>query len=423
MTLKEVRIMKQEKRAPAAGIVASLLFFLSVIMTCMGLLAIPKISSAVERDVSFIFPDDASRGWKLFLSKNCIHCHTIWGQGDGTIGPDLGRMHISLLSEGQIATNIVNHLPTMWEKMREEGIRYEPISAKEMGDLFSFLYFIRYVDEPGDPVKGKTLLAARGCTTCHSILGKGGSIGPDLTRWGVYINPIVWAQKMWEHAPRMEKEMMKRNMSWPILNAEDMVDLVAYIQSIGGKIQEEHHLEPGAPVQGRTLFKEKGCIECHSVEGEGRHVGPDFGKIEFPRTLAGMAALMWNHSPEMMKMMKIKKIPRKHIDPQEMADIIAYLFAVRYFDPPGDPSRGEKVFEEKNCVICHTVGGGGRAGTIGPNLARLSKSTVITLTDSIWNHGPTMMQKMRDYGFSWPVLEGSDINDIVSYLQSVKSKK
>jgi len=414
--------MKPKERIPAQRSICSTLFFLLLFVFSGGLFFIPTVSSAVERDVSFIFPEDASRGWKLFLSKNCIHCHSIWGQGDGTIGPDLGRIHISLLSEGQIATNIVNHLPTMWEKMREESIRYESINKKEMGDLFSFLYFIRYVDEPGDPVQGKSLLATKNCTTCHSILGKGGSIGPDLTRWGVYINPIVWAQKMWVHAPRMEEEMQKKKMAWPILNAKDMVNLVAYIQSIGGKIQEEHHLEPGSPVEGRKLFKEKACIECHAVEGAGRHVGPDFGKIEFPRTLAGMAALMWNHSPEMMRMMKVRRIPRKDINPQEMADLIAYLFAVRYFDPPGDPSRGEKTFEEKNCVICHTVGSGGRAGTIGPNLGRLSKTSVITLTQSIWNHGPQMMKKMRDYGFSWPVLHGSDINDIVSYLQSVNVK-
>jgi len=414
--------MNGQTETPVQRNIRSSLFFLLLFLIYGGLLCIPSVVSAAERDVSFVFPNDANRGWKLFLSKNCIHCHAIWGQGEGTIGPDLGRIHISLLSEGQLATNIVNHLPTMWEKMQEESIRYETISPKEMGNLFSFLYFIRYVDEPGDPVKGKTLLATKNCKTCHSILGKGGSIGPDLTRWGVYINPIVWAQKMWVHAPRMEAEMQKKKLSWPILNAKDMVNLVAYIQSIGGKIQEDQHLEPGSPVEGRKLFKSKACIECHAIEGKGKHVGPDFGKIEFPRTLAGMAALMWDHSPEMMKMMKIRRIPRKDIRPQEMADIIAYLFAVRYFDPPGDPTRGEKVFEDKNCVICHTVGSGGRAGTIGPNLARLPKITVISLTQSIWSHGPKMMKKMRDYGFAWPVFHGSEINDIVAYLQSVHVK-
>jgi len=401
------------------------LFFLVLFLICTGIFLPHKVRSAMEKkgDAAFIFPEDANKGWKLFLSKNCITCHTIWGQGDGTIGPDLGRIHISHLSEGQLATNIVNHLPNMWEKMQEQGVRFPAITDVEMAEIFSFLYFIRYVDEPGNPDDGKNLLSSKGCIRCHSILGKGGNIGPDLTRWGIYINPIVWAQQMWQHAPQMEQEMKKKGMSWPDLDSKDMINLVAYVQSIGGKIQDEYHLEPGSPVRGRTLFVEKGCKDCHTIEGEGKHQGPDFGKIEFPRTLAGMAALMWNHSPDMMKIMKAREIPRKDINPQEMADILSYLFAYRYFDPPGDVQRGKKIFEEKNCVICHTVGPGGRDGSIGPNLGQLHQITIIKVTQAIWNHGPSMMQKMRDYGFSWPVLKDSDLNDIVAYMQSVSLQK
>ncbi len=393
------------------------------VLLMTAVLALASMPLFASGDTSLLFPQDASKGWKLFLSKNCIRCHTIWGQGDASIGPDLGRIHISHLSEGQLATNIVNHLPTMWEKMQEEGVRYPTITPEEMGQLFSFLYFIRYVDEPGDPAAGKNLLSLKGCTNCHAILGEGGKIGPDLTNWGVYINPIVWAQKMWTHAPEMEEEMKKQGMAWPVLNAKEMIDLVAFIQSIGGKIQDEYHLEPGSPKRGKGLFDEKGCHECHTVEGIGAKLGPDFGKIDFPRTLGGMAALMWNHSPNMMKMMKMRHVERKEINPQEMADILAYLFAVRFFDEPGNPITGAKIFEEKNCVICHSVGPGGRDGSVGPNLGRMRNVSTITLTQSIWNHGPQMMQKMRDYGFSWPVLKGTDMNDIVAYLQTKSAQK
>lgn len=391
---------------------------ITVLVLMMVGVSVASLAQSDRGEAAFLFPQDASLGWKLFLSKNCIRCHTIWGQGDASIGPDLGRIHIAHLSEGQMATNIVNHLPTMWEKMQEEGVRYPTITPEEMGHLFSFLYFIRYVDEPGDPAVGKNLLSVKGCTNCHAILGEGGKIGPDLTRWGVYINPIVWAQKMWTHAPQMEEAMTKQGMAWPMLNAKEMIDLVAYIQSIGGKIQDEHHLEPGSPKRGKDLFDEKHCHECHTIEGIGAKLGPDFGKIEFPRTLGGMAALMWNHSPGMMKMMKMRHIDREDMNPQEMADILAYLFSVRFFDEPGDPARGEKRFEEKNCVICHSVGPGGRDGSVGPNLGRLRNISTITLTQMIWNHGPQMMAKMRDYGFSWPVLKGTDMNDIVAYLRT-----
>ena len=80
-----------------------------------------------------------------------------------------------------------------------------------MVDLFAFLYFIRYMDEPGDAMKGKILLEMKGCIKCHPV--KEGAKG-DLSRWGMYVNPILWAQMMWNHFPQMEKEMKKKGLPW-----------------------------------------------------------------------------------------------------------------------------------------------------------------------------------------------------------------
>ncbi len=40
---------------------------------------------------------------------------------------------------------------------------------RNCGQLFAFLLFIRYAEEPGDATEGKSLLAKHKCDTCHSI--------------------------------------------------------------------------------------------------------------------------------------------------------------------------------------------------------------------------------------------------------------
>jgi len=43
------------------------------------------------------------------------------------------------------------------------------MEKKETADLFAFLYFIRYMDEPGDPPKGKILIETKACIKCHTV--------------------------------------------------------------------------------------------------------------------------------------------------------------------------------------------------------------------------------------------------------------
>lgn len=237
-------------------------------------------------------PGDARQGWQLFFSRNCIECHSLWGEG-GTRGPDLGRASPVHLSASGLAAEMCNHVPAMRAKMEEEHYQFSPLTLEEMSNLFAFLYFIRSMDEPGDPVKGQALLQQKHCITCHSIKGVGGSVGPDLTRWGNYINPIVWANRMWVNAPRMEREMKARGVNWPELNGSDMVQIIAYVRS--ATAGQRIYLEPGSPTRGKGLFVGKGCASCHPIRG-GVGRGPDLGRVEIPRTVSETAFLMWNHS-------------------------------------------------------------------------------------------------------------------------------
>jgi cytochrome c len=185
----------------------------------------------------------------------------------------------------------------MLRKMAAKKIPPQKMDKAEMADLFAFLYFTRYMDEPGNPQIGKMLLETKHCSKCHPVL-KEGTKG-DLSPWGMYINPILWAQMMWNHVPQMEREMKKKGLPLVEFKGNEMADIIADTRSLSSKI-EKVNLSPGNLQSGKKLFTQKGCIQCHSPQGE-----LDLSKKkDFPRTLAQLTGMMWNHSFKMLKGMK-----------------------------------------------------------------------------------------------------------------------
>lgn len=375
--------------------------FISIIFLLAGG-TLYHIGQGSEKGVEYLFAGDVKEGWKVFANKRCNACHSIWGEG-GRGGPDLGNLPESYKTPSQLAALIWNHGPEMWTKMPAKKIPFQKIDKKEMADLFAFLYFIRYMDEPGSPAKGEKLIETKGCIKCHSL--KEGLKG-DLGRWGMYVNPILWAQMMWNHYSQMEEGMKRIGVTWVEFKENEMVDLIAYIRSLTPGV-ERFYLSPGNPISGEKLFKRKGCSECHHPDGKF-----DLSKRrEFPNTMGQLAGMMWNHSPEMWKGMQEKGMERPILSAQEMADLMAYLFSTRYFDPPGDPIRGKSVFIKKRCDFCH---GKGRKG---PNLTKLKGSvSPIFIAQTMWNHGPEMWEEMNKAKISWQRIDPKELVDLMEYL-------
>lgn len=74
----------------------------------------------------------------------------------------------------------------------------------------------------GDPKRGELVYQQNGCSSCHMIGGKGGKMGPDLSRVGeTRTLPDSYRQHMVNaHKPPV------------VLIDHDMDDLIAYLQSL-----------------------------------------------------------------------------------------------------------------------------------------------------------------------------------------------
>lgn len=173
----------------------------------------------------------------------------------------------------------------------------------------------------------------------------------------------------------------------------------------------------GDPIRGQSLFVAKGCVSCHAVRGSGGRIGPDLGRTPAKGSFYEVAARMWNHSGLMGEKMKELRIPRASMEEDELADLIAFLYFLNYFDEPGDPQAGKILFTEKRCVECHRLGGEG--GAAGPPLDTLPRGiSPLRIAQDLWNHGPAMITAMRSRGLGVPVFNEGEIVDLFAYLRS-----
>ncbi|MFQ5791162.1 MAG: c-type cytochrome, partial [Acidobacteriota bacterium] len=341
-------------------------------------------------------------------------CHAVAGVGSKQ-APDLARSRHTPSDLAEIAGAMWNHAPQMWDQMSSRGYTPPTLTARDTADLMAFLFTAGYLEEGGgDPARGEAVLARKKCRDCHTTGERERKIGPDLARWSSSVNPILWAQLLWNHAPAMEMAMREQDIPWPQLSLQEVVDLMAFLRSVGATPRRIAPL-PGDPWAGKHLFRSH-CQRCHRAEGEDGHVGPNLGASSAPRTLSGLAASLWNHAPAMGEQMKELGVERPSFSEQEMADLITYLFAVRYFEAPGNRDAGAEVYE-RSCSPCH--GKAGR-GEVGPNLCALgARSSATAMAATLWNHGPQMYEQMTERGVEWPRLQGTEMRDLIEYLRSL----
>jgi len=174
---------------------------------------------------------------------------------------------------------------------------------------------------------------------------------------------------------------------------------------------------PDDPAKGARLFLSKGCVKCHALKGEGGKTGPDFGRVDLGDTQLELAAKLWNHLPSMIAGIERARMVKPSLTGQEFAEISAYLYFIKFFDEPGNPTRGRSLFNEKGCGTCHPLSGKGKEGE--PGLDELSQNiTPVFLSQVIWNHGPNMIAQMVKLGIKWPEFQGTEMMDLLEYIKA-----
>jgi mono/diheme cytochrome c family protein len=363
-----------------------------------------------------IVPGSASRGQDLFRTKACIDCHSFNGAG-GKLAPDLAQQNENARTPMQLASVLWNHGPRMWQAQKARHIQ-PTLDSAETADLFAYFYSLSYSKAPGDAARGARLFTEKSCAGCHETTAsarpdpKRSRLQSPISTWQDVNDPLVWAEHMWNHSGKVYAELSSTGSGWLQFSGTDMADLLAYIRSLPESRSRSAVFQPGNPELGRVTF-ERSCESCHSFGESTADPKIDLLKKPGPSALTDYIAAMWNHAPQMHSRAG-DTFPI--LGPGDMRNLVAYLFAQRYFDEQGNVQRGARVFEAKNCAGCHEQ----RRKETGATDLTLGteRFSPITISAAVWRHGPSMFETIQKQNLTWPELKPSEMSDLIAYLNS-----
>jgi len=264
---------------------------------------------------------------------------------------------------------------------------------------------------PENPLDGRLVFEGKGCIDCHAINGFGGHTAPDFGTHNFFGSDYDLISEMWNHSPNMFKEMEKKKIDNQKFNTTDFGNLryfLYFLRYLGSN---------GNVSKGHELFIKMKCSDCHSV-GEGNAKKIRLDTIGVYATPLYLAQVMWNHALKMQKMQKISGIKIPKFKNNDFADLSSYIAEVstygkreKNYMSPGNPLKGEKLFESKKCSYCHVQ------NHIGPDLTNFNFNKSVTeIAGIMWNHALNMEEVMRKNKISWPSFEGDEMANLISYL-------
>jgi putative heme-binding domain-containing protein len=132
-------------------------------------------------------PDDDSKSTsaqgRRSFNSSCAGCHGLDGRGGDKAPNIVGSEKVQHLSDAQISSIISNGIP---------GTGMPPFHSLSEQQVRAVVSYVRTLQgkldtgtAPGDAQRGKGIFFGKGeCSTCHSVSGEGGFLGPDLSTYG-----------------------------------------------------------------------------------------------------------------------------------------------------------------------------------------------------------------------------------------------
>ena len=230
----------------------------------------------------------------------------------------------------------------------------------------------------GDLADGERLFRIH-CARCHGIDGEGGE-GSNLAR-----PKLKYATDDEALIEILGSGIPGTGMPaiWT-LDDEQAIRVAGYVRTLG-RLEEE--AMPGDPVRGAEIYRTRGgCPVCHIVAGHGKGIGPELTYVGDQRGLAYLR--------------------RSLTDPAEaQSQTRGYqdYLTVRV-DSPAGPIEGLRVDEDAFSVLVRDVNG----------TVHSFRKDELTGYEKVFAHS-----LMPEYGAA---LSDTDLDDVVSYLMSLRSE-
>ncbi len=190
------------------------------------------------------------------------------------------------------------------------------------------------------------------------------------------------------------------------------------VQNLQSKETNEQTL-PKNPLAGRIVFEQKGCINCHAINGYGGKTATDFGGQIFFGSDYDLIAEMWNHSPNMFKEMELKNVDKQNFSAVDFRNLRQFLNFLRYLGNNGNVNQGKELFAIMECSECHSI------GEKNSRKIKLDKIGVyaspLYLAQVMWNHAAKMQKMQKLSSKAVPMFKGNEFADLSVYISAVNT--
>jgi len=153
-------------------------------------LAVQLVVGRQPTQSSDLTVNDIERGRTLFQAQ-CAFCHG--ADGDGGRGANLARPTLRHAPTDEALVRVINR------GIPNSGMPGNSMSLRETLQVVGFVRSLGRLKReplPGDAVRGAQIYQASGCAACHTIGGRGGPTGPDLTDVGGRSSPAFLRQSL-----------------------------------------------------------------------------------------------------------------------------------------------------------------------------------------------------------------------------------
>jgi len=267
--------------------------------------------------------------------------------------------------------------------------------------------------------EGQHLVHELQCTFCHSINGRGGTVGPDLAM-APHAQDADWLKQHFENPQHQVPGSVMPELN---LLPSETEAIIAYIQDITSATQ----YSAAAP----KLFQDH-CIRCHMIAGRGSNKGPDLSSIGSTRDKNWLYQAIV--SPQAVGLSEDMPVFQDKLQDAQIEDLARYLAAQGGAGAPAPaPEMQQAAVEtgqgteytdlapilfERLCMGCHAIAGQG--SDRGPDL-----SAVGTYRDIDWLRQTIEDPETTIPGAEMPnfadKLSPDAIKDMASYLAAQRN--
>ena len=122
-----------------------------------------------------------------------------------------------------------SHATRMWQAVDAARIERPRITAGQAEDLYAYLSGGSSRRNPvGAAARGQQVFEAKLCASCHEQVDTG---APNLAAKAGQFSAFSMVSALWQHGAGMLARMVAQNKQWQVLSAQEMADIIAYLNT------------------------------------------------------------------------------------------------------------------------------------------------------------------------------------------------